>query len=138
MKQVRLLFDEGKIELHMGEQNGIEWIDYSELKKEVCTYFDLPSDISILEIDFEAEELSYESKGTTTRTVMQGLTNREQEVFQMLGYEYADMGNVADIVDAFMAGQISEQSLHTLLGIEGLENEKNPMIAAFLELLRGQ
>lgn len=33
MKQVRLLFDEGKIELHMGEQNGIEWIDYSELKK---------------------------------------------------------------------------------------------------------
>lgn len=30
MKQVRLLFDEGKIELHMGEQNGIEWIDYSE------------------------------------------------------------------------------------------------------------
>lgn len=69
---------------------------------------------------------------------MQGLTNREQEVFQMLGYEYADMGNVADIVDAFMAGQISEQSLHTLLGIEGLENEKNPTIAAFLELLRGQ
>lgn len=91
-----------------------------------------------MEIDFEAEKLSYESKGTTTRTVMQGLTNREQEVFQMLGYEYADMGNVADIVDAFMAGQISEQSLHTLLGIEGLENEKNPTIAAFLELLRGQ
>lgn len=138
MKQIRLLFDEGKIELHMGEQNGIEWIDYSELKKEVCAYFDLPHDISILEIDFEAEELSYESKGTTAKTVMQGLTNREQEVFQMLGYEYVDMGNVADIVDAFTAGRISEQFFQTLLGIEGLENEKTPSIAAFLELLKGQ
>lgn len=138
MKQVRLLFDKGKIELHMGEQNGIERIDYAELKNEICAYFNLSTDISLLGLDFETEELYYELEGTVTKNVMQGLANREQEFFQMLGYEYADMGNVADIVDAFTAGRISEQSFQTLLGIEGLENEKTPSIAAFLELLKGQ
>lgn len=135
MKQVKLLFPESKIELHMGGQNGTEWIDYAELKNKVCAYFNLPTDISLLGLDFETEELYYELEGTVTKTVMQGLANQEQEVFQMLGYEYADMSNVADIVDAFTAGQISEQSFHTMLGIEGLENDKNPVIAAFLELL---
>lgn len=137
MKRVKLLFSEGKIELHMEEQNGTEWIDYSELKNKVCAYFNLPTDISVLELDFEAEELYYELEETGTKTVMQGLANREREVFQMLGYEYADMSNVADIVDAFTAGQISEQSFHTLLEIEGLQNDENPAIAAFLELLGG-
>lgn len=138
MKQVRLLFGEGKIELNMGEQNGIERIDYSELKEKVCTYFDLPINISVLELDFEAEELGYESEGAMTRTTMQGMASQEQEIFQMLGYEYADMGNVVDIVDAFISGQVSEGAFRAMLGIEGLQNEKNPAITEFLEMLRDQ
>ncbi len=122
MKRVKLLFSEGKIELHMEEQNGTEWIDYH-------TWRNTPA--------FSRGECQYELEETETKTVMQGLANREREVFQMLGYEYADMGNVADIVDAFTTGQISEQSFHTLLEIEGLQNDKNPAIVAFLELLGG-
>lgn len=138
MKRLKLLFDEGKIELHMDGQNGTEWIDYTELKNEVCSYFGLPADISILSLDFEAGELSYVSRGTTMRTVIEGLAKQEGDVFNMLGYEYADMGNVAGIVDAFTAGQISEKSFQALLGIEGLQNEKNPAITAFLEMLGDQ
>lgn len=138
MKRVKLLFDEGKIELQMNGQTGTEWMNYTELKNEVCIYFNLPADISVLSLDFEAEELSYVSGGTITRTEIQGLAKQEYDVLTMLGYEYADMGNVADIVDAFTAGQISEKSFQALLGIEGLQNEKNPAIAAFLEMLGGQ
>jgi len=135
MKQIKLMFDDGKIELHMDGQEGLEWIDYADLKQPICDFFRLPLEISSLALDFETEQLSYELNGTTTEESKPGLAEQEREIFAMLGYEYADLGNVTSLVNGLISGQISEELFQILLGIEGMQNEKNPGIEAFLETL---
>lgn len=59
----------------------------------------------------------------------------EDDLFTTMGYAKADMANVANIVNAFINGMVSEDLFNKLLDAEGEQDESSPEVKEFLKTL---
>lgn len=59
----------------------------------------------------------------------------EKAVYSFLGFVEADMSNVYKLMNAYINGQIPESLFKKMLIAEGEQNEADPVIKAFLDLL---
>lgn len=80
-----------------------------------------------LTLDFENETVELHFDGQNGIERFPGLKKLEQPILTLLGYREVDMRPVADAVDAYVNGQISEQEFRLLLGVTELSDPANPM-----------
>ena len=80
-----------------------------------------------LTLDFENETVELHCDGQNGIERFPGLKKLEQPILTLLGYREVDMRPVADAVDAYVNGQISEQEFRLLLGVTELSDPANPM-----------
>lgn len=142
MKKMVLHFDSGMIEKDWMCQKGTEWYPDLEKRREAVLKAlglpPLPEPVSII-MDFEAQtvELAFLGDDKSVQTISD-MGKRESAVLKALDYEYVDMGNAVGLVEAFMNGMVSKKTFEMGMGIEGLRNEKNPLISEFLKRLEQQ
>lgn len=80
-----------------------------------------------LTLDFENETVELHFDGQNGIERFPGLKKLEQPVLTLLGYQEVDMRPVADAVDAYVSGQISEQEFRLLLGAADISDPANPL-----------
>lgn len=78
-----------------------------------------------LTLDFENETVELHFDGQNGVERFPGLKKLEQPILTLLGYREVDMRPVADAVDAYVNGQISEQEFRLLLGVADLSDPSN-------------
>lgn len=59
----------------------------------------------------------------------------EKEIYKLIDYSEVDMSNVCDIVNAYVNGQIPEMLFEKMMTAEGEQNEADPAIRRFLDML---
>lgn len=79
-----------------------------------------------LTLDFENETVELHFDGQNGVERFPGLKKLERPVLTLLGYQEVDMRPVADAVDAYVSGQISEQEFRLLLGAADISDPANP------------
>lgn len=79
-----------------------------------------------LTLDFENETVELHFDGQNGVERFPGLKKLERPVLTLLGYQEVDMRPVADAVDAYVSGQISEQEFRLPLGAADISDPANP------------
>lgn len=79
-----------------------------------------------LTLDFENEtvELHFDGQNGTER--FPGLKKLEPQILSVLGYQEVDVRPVADAVNAYVNGEISEQEFRLLMASACLADPKEP------------
>lgn len=78
-------------------------------------------------LDFENETVELHFDGQNGVEHFPGLKELEQPILSLLGYQKVDMRPVADAVNAYVNGQISEQEFRLLMTAACLSDPDVPM-----------
>ena len=78
-------------------------------------------------LDFENETVELHFDGQNGVEHFPGLKELEQPILSLLGYQKVDMRPVADAVNAYVNGQISEQEFRLLMTAACLSDPDAPM-----------
>lgn len=78
-------------------------------------------------LDFENETVELHFGGQNGVERFPGLKNLEAPILSLLGYQSVDMRPVADAVNAYVNGQISEQEFRLLMTAACLSDPDAPM-----------
>ena len=138
MKILTMWFDRGLLEFNYPTQVGTECFDFTEFKPAVCKMFEVPISVSMLELDFERENLKYQDGNTVVTECRIGLGTEEEGVLSVLGYTDVDMSNAIGLVEDLVNGEMSKSLFQLLMNIEGEGAEPNQGIKDILQGLAEQ
>lgn len=130
MKKMDLYFQRDLIEKDWECQKGTEiYPQLSETRVSLLQALNLPNNSpDVLQMDFE--------KKTVTMTFsVPDMGERESAVLAALGYEYADFSNSVKLINALINGQLPRGVVEKALELEGRQNEANPLVTEFLNML---
>ena len=80
-----------------------------------------------LTLDFENETVELHFEGQDGVERFPGLKNLETPILSLLGYQSVDMRPVADPVNAYVNGKITEQEFRLLLAASCLDETIDPL-----------
>lgn len=128
MNTLDLRFDSNEIEIHQKGQNGIEIAP--ELAEYLPALMDLinsqASKPTAMHFDFEKNTVSLDY------TIPENLS---ESVYAAINYGAVDLSNVTKLFEAAINGQLPPSFLDKALEVEAQQNEADPALKAFLDLL---
>lgn len=135
MKQITFYFNEDKVDLNYPAQQSTECIPLSEVKPKLLAYLQLPSTITELMLDYTAEAIVFRSASDLFILQNPGLSKKEPEINQILGYEPVDATNLFQLANALVNGSISKDEFDIIATQECRTSGPNPIVTKFLESL---
>ena len=135
MKQITFYFNEDKVDLNYPVQQGTECIPLSEVKPKILTYLQLPSAITELILDYTAETIVFRSALDFFVFQQPGLSKKEAEISQMLGWTSVDATNLLELSNALLNVLITKDEFEAESIQECQTQDRNPSVTKFLESL---
>lgn len=129
-KQIKLDFENQKVEINWGGQVGVESSDDLSGRRDdvLCALDLLPSQVVGVDTDFETGDVC-------VRYHVSNLGEKKQSFLKSIDYGPVDLSNSIRLIEALFNGQLPPSLVQKMMAAEMESDEADPAIKAFLDLL---